>query len=559
MIESLQTIVLVIASAFGLIGIINLAILLYKSDFGIIKTILIILFSIVMIVVIPFIIHMYVLMGIIFTIIFVFKRFKKAKRKPKAKIDLNDENSLYLNSSVGTIQIANSFRGIIIEGGAGSGKSRSLFYPIIKQLMDKNFSGVLYDFKSPELSEFAYAMHDKSGSNTRFAFLDFKDSNRSERINPIAPKYVTKQAIAFELSAVLMNNLLPENIKRPDYWSRSSISIIAGVIWYLRNNHPDKCTLPHLIAMILSFPSVSLIDVISQDLECVGMISSIKEAHEMKAEKQLSGVVGTIKNALAQLNFPELFYLLSSDDVDLDLNNLENPTFLCVGNDSTLSNTYAPIISLVISVCLRKMNEPNKVKSAVLLDEAPTLYIPNLEQIPATARSNKIATIIGLQDYSQMVDKYGEDKAQVLISNLGNQFYGRTVNERTAKMISALFGSEDREYQSSSVSKGSSSEGNSSRNYSTSRSIQQRERVKVSDITNLPAGKFYGVIAEGNHKELMGVQLSQMEVEYKSFEAKTSIDAPVVFKAIYNDVKSFLEPSKEEVKQIDNDFKIELN
>lgn len=513
-----------------------------------------------MIAVIPFIMHMYVLMGIIFTIIFVFKRFKRSEKKPKNKIDLNDENSLYLNSSVGTIQIANSFRGIIIEGGAGSGKSKSLFYPIIKQLMDKNYSGVLYDFKSPELSEFAYAMHHKSESNTRFAFLDFKDCNRSERINPLAPKYVTKQAIAFELSAVLMNNLLPENIKRPDYWSRSSISIIAGVIWYLRNNHPEKCTLPHLIAMVLSFPSASLIDVISRDLECVGMISSIKEAHEMKAEKQLAGVVGTIKNALAQLNFPELFYLLSSDDVDLDLNNLENPTFLCVGNDSTLSNTYAPIISLVISVCLRKMNEPNKVKSAVLLDEAPTLYIPNLEQIPATARSNKIATIVGLQDYSQMVDKYGEDKAQVLISNLGNQFYGRTVNERTAKMISALFGNEDREYQSSSISKGSSSEGNSSKNYSTSRSIQQRERVKVSDITNLPAGKFYGVIAEGNHNELLGVQLHQVEAKYKAFENKTGINPSDSFKGIYKDVEGILKPSpSNDLSQNTNDFKIELN
>ncbi|MFH4968302.1 TraM recognition domain-containing protein [Gaetbulibacter sp. M240] len=513
---------------------------------------------------IPYLFVAECILGVIFLFLLLFRLFKPSKRKPKQKNNFNDEESFFLRSSLGTIQIANPFRGIIIEGGAGSGKSKSLFYPIIKQMMIREYTGVLYDFKSPELSEFAHAIHSELNSKVKFSFLDFKDHSRSSRINPIHPKYVNKQAVAFELASVLMNNLLPENIKHPDYWSRSSISIVAGVIWYLRNNHPDKCTLPHLIALILSYKSISIIDLISKDLECIGMISSIKEAHEMKAEKQLAGVIGTIKNALAQLNFPELFYLLSDDQVDLDLNNRENPTFLCIGNDSTLTTTYAPIISLVISVCLRKMNEPNKVKSAVVLDEAPTLYIPNLEQIPATARSNKIATIIGLQDYSQMVDKYGQDKAQVLISNLGNQFYGRTVNERTARMITALFGKEDRKYVSSSTSSGSSSGngfiGNSSTNRGTTESFQERERVKVSDITNLPAGKFYGIVAEGNCTELLGVQMKQTEPIYKSFENR-NIEENIsdCFKTIYREVEAFLNGKPEDDEQIDNNFKIELN
>ena len=206
------------------------------------------------------------------------------------------------------------------------------------------------------------------------------------------------------------------------------------------------------------------------------------------------------------------------------------------------------------------MNEPNKSKSVVLLDEAPTLYIPNLEQIPATARSNKICTIVGLQDYSQMVDKYGQDKAQVLISNLGNQFYGRTVNERTAKMITALFGKEDKEYTSTSKGTGVSERGfldsSSSTNTSTSKSYQERDRVKVSDITNLRAGKFYGLIAQGNHKELMGVQLEQTQTDYLNFNKSEDVNVSETFKKIYEEVKNFNQKTE---KIEETDFNINLN
>ncbi len=484
------------------------------------------------------------LVFIILTTIRIIKIVKKKNKKEKVKeFKMDNPDSIYLESSKGVIEIANPWRGCYISGSAGSGKSRSLFYPIIKQFIQNDFAGILYDFKSPELSEFAYSFHNEQNA-VKFAFLNFKSAKQSARINPLSPKYLNKQAIAFEMATVLVNNLLPESIKKKDYWTRSSISVIAGSIWYLRNNHPHLCSLPHLIAMILSFPSVQLIEKLSSDIETAGMISSLKEAYEMKAEKQIAGVVGTIKNALAQLNIPEIFYLLSDDQINLELNNKENPTFLAIGNDSTLSNTYAPIISLVISVCVRQMNQPNKHRSAIILDEAPTLYIPDFEQIPATARSNRVATVYGLQDYSQMVDKYGADKAQVMISNLGNQFYGRTVNEKTADMIVRLFGKHDVTYNSSSTSSGSSSGGflsgnsSSSHNQSVSQSIQQRERVKVSDIINLSAGKFYGTIAEGNVKELIGVQLKQVPDTKREFKVN---DEPFSlsenFKKIYSEVE----------------------
>lgn len=502
------------------------------------------------------------IIGSLVRLVLYLKKSRNGKLKSSKE---KNENSLYLESNKGDIEIGNPYRGTLIMGSAGSGKSRSLFYPIIKQFISNNYAGILYDFKSPELSEFAYSFHDDTNT-TKFACLNFKDVKNSVRINPLSPEYLTKQAIAFELATVLINNLLPESIKKKDYWTRSSVSVIAGSIWYLRNNYPHLCTLPHLIAMILFYPSSQLIELLSADIETAGMIASLKEAHEMKAEKQIAGVVGTIKNALAQLNIPEVFYLFSKGEVDLDLNNKSNPTFLAIGNDSTLSSTYAPVISLTIGVCTRQMNQPNKHKSAIILDEAPTLYIPDFEQIPATARSNKVAVVYGVQDYSQMIDKQGADKAQVMISNLSNQFYGRTVNEKTADMIVKLFGKHDVTYTTMSKNSGnsygdilSSSGSSSSTGKSESQSIQQRERVKVSDIINLQAGKFYGLIAEGNIGELIGVQFKQVPDAKREFKIENkNVDLNAVFKQIYKDIELLSITKKDEAKGDLNSFGIEL-
>jgi hypothetical protein len=165
-----------------------------------------------------------------------------------------------------------------------------------------------------------------------------------------------------------------------------------------------------------------------------------------------------------------------------------------------------------------------------------------------------------------MIDKYGQEKAQVLRSNLGNQFYGRTVNERSAKMISDLFDKEDKTFVSRSSSTGSSSRtlfgaDSVSKNNSESQSIQQRERVKVSDITNLAPGKFFGLLAEGDKMEVMGEQLSQVEETHKPFSlVHDNVDLKAHFKQIYDDIRRLSEEKTSEKNTIDNDgFKIELN
>ena len=448
----------------------------------------------------------------------------KRKRKPKNKESENihfakkkqEIKGFVFKTKSGDIYLNNPFRGILITGGAGSGKSKSIIEPIISQLPINNYTGLLYDFKSPELSKLVLEVYKQTNTNIKTYFVDFNNPHNSNRLNPIDAKYLLKSAFALEYATTLINNLLPQTIKERDFFSDNARMVLSGVIWYLRNRYPHYCSLPHVISLLLHNDIDKLINEISQDYEAGGMVASLKQAIDRGAERQAAGVASTLQNALSQLNTPDIFYILSGNDLDLHLNNPNNPKFLCLGNDSTLSQTYAPVISLIISVAVRQMNRPDQEKSIILLDEAPTIYIPNIELIPATARSNKVATVFGVQDYSQLVDKYGQDKAQVILSNLGNQFYGRTVNEKSADMITKLFGKHDRTYETANRGTGTSGEFvhlSSNTNKGTSESIQERDRVKVSDITNLEAGQFYGLIAEGQPKEFLKTQFIADEIK----------------------------------------------
>jgi len=462
----------------------------------------------------------------------VIKKFRNKGDQGKAgkqKKQLKKEDTTYnlvLNTEHQKININNPFRGIYIQGGAGSGKTASIIEPLLTQFSEQGYTGILYDFKSPELSLKSLNLY-SNNSGIRSYFVDFKEPTRSNRVNPIKPEYLQKTAFALEYSLALINNMIPESVKQLDFWSRNSWMLLSGVIWYMKKNYPQYCTLPHVISLLLHTDLNRLILKISEDYEAGGLVSSIKQAIDRDAEKQVAGVLSTLQNALSSLNTADIFWILSGDDLSLDLNNPSEPKFLNIGNDSTLSSTYSPVISLIITVALRQMNRENRSKSVIMLDEAPTIYIPNFDQIPATARSNKIATVFSVQDFSQMIDRYGKDKAQAILSNLGNQFFGRTVNLTTAEMITRLFARKDITFETQSFGSGTSGKFvhfSSNSNTTTGESIQERDRIKVSDVTNFDVGEFCGIISEGSPREFISEQLypSKIDISKVELSSKTS-------------------------------------
>jgi hypothetical protein len=428
------------------------------------------------------------------------------------------------------LRINNPFRGVLIIGGAGSGKTETFASPIIYQSVVKGYSGIIYDFKFPDLTRIAKTAYESKYGNKKAKqfIINFENISISNRVNPLHPRYILSTSHAEEYATVIINNLMPESIKKIDFWVRSAISLLQASIWYFKEEHPEICTLPHIVNFIQSDTTLVLETLRKNDMSA-RLISSILTAHDRKAESQLAGVVGTLQIALNKINIPEAAYILTGDDFSLDLNDPADPKMLIVCNSPQMKETYSPLISLICTVALKMMNADNKCPSVVLLDEAPTLYIPNLEDVPATGRSRKVSVVYMAQDFSQMIDKYGKEKKDILVSNLLNQFYGRVGHYETAMYVSKLFGKEDVLYDSKSYSKSSSesssasssgmSDGASkSENQSVSYSWQERDALKSRNVLEFEQGQFASVLAETDES------IAQLKVRsYQRFMDKSEL------------------------------------
>ncbi|WP_207435943.1 type IV secretory system conjugative DNA transfer family protein [Sabulibacter ruber] len=412
----------------------------------------------------------------------------------------------------GFINVPNAYRGSLVLGGAGAGKSFSIGEPIIEQFAEKNLAGIIYDFKFPVLTEVAQRamalagrgrkQPEERGPEVRLHVVNFRDLARTERINPLRAEDMPAMAYAEEYSRAIIHNLNTHIIRNPgEFFSSSAIAFLTGIIWFYRKYYPACCTIPHVVATALYKDYRHVLSMLDTDAECGDLVRSLITAVESKAEKQIAGVVATLQIILTRINSPEMVWVLTPDEergegFSLHLNDPNQPKLLCIGNDPTLKDSFSPVISCILTVALKLMNQQGKHPSYVLLDEAATLYVPGLEVIPATARSNRIATVYMSQDLSQMVDTYGREKTQVMVSNLNNWFIGKVNNMETAELISKVVGREDKEMVSTSLGSSSAGYGKRNRSHSQSASFQERNLVRLQDAISLGQGEFIGQTVE---------------------------------------------------------------
>lgn len=405
------------------------------------------------------------------------------------------ENALTLETTSGTLVLNNPFRGIFVVGAAGSGKTESIAVPLLNQFIQKKFTGVVYDFKFPALASEVNTFIDESRSGLKHYVLNFNDPQRSHRCNPLHPRYLLNTSYAREFSQAIISNLMKESIKKPDFWTRSATDLLTACIWYLKEKKPEICDLPHVCAMITS-NDTALLAKLQENPTTAQMTVSIFNAMQRGADGQIAGVIGTLQSAIAQINTPELMYVFSSDDFSLDINNPGTPAVVTVGSYPTLTTTIAPLCALVITVATKLMNQPEKHPSFVLLDEAPTVFIPNVEVLPNTGRSNKIATVILCQDLAQLTDGYGKEKADVLFAACNNHFYGRVASSNTAEILSKQFGKTERVFVTSNTSKKTTQI--VGRTHGESESVQERDVMRSNEFLALQVGEFAGITVESN-------------------------------------------------------------
>ncbi|MFD2164503.1 conjugal transfer protein MobC [Paradesertivirga mongoliensis] len=393
------------------------------------------------------------------------------------------------------INIINPFRGNLVMGTPGSGKSYFAIRHIITQHIRKGFSMFIYDFKYDDLTKIAYntLLNNAGTMCPKFYVINFEDLSHTHRCNPLDPANMRDIADATEASRTIMLGLNREWIrKQGDFFVESPINFLTAVIWFLRKYQDGKyCTLPHVIEL-MQVEYKYLFALLNQEPEIEVLINPFISAWKNEAYDQLEGQVASAKISMARLSSPSLYYVLSGNDFTLDLNNPSEPKIICVGNNPLKQQVYGAVLSLYTSRMIKLVNQKNKLKCSLIFDEFPTIYFNNIDSLIATARSNKVATTLAVQDYSQLKKDYGREQAEVILNIIGNIICGQVTGD-TAKQLAERFGKILQQRQSISIN---------SSDTSLSRSTQLDYAIPSSKISTLSSGEFVGMVADDPHTKI---------------------------------------------------------
>lgn len=484
----------------------------------------------------------------------------------------------------GWINLVNPFRATQVIGTPGSGKSFAVINEVIRQHLAKGFCMYCYDFKFPDLSTIVYnhmlwhqeEFRQKYGKNPKFCVINFDDPRKSYRCNPIDANFMHEITDAYDSAYTIMLNLNKSWAqKQGDFFVESPINYLTSCIWYLRNVEGGKyCTLPHVVELVNS-SYTDCIPLMSVYPELNNYMAAFFEAWEGGAQDQLQGQIASVRIPLSRISSPALYWVMTGNDFTLDLNNPEEPKVLCVGNNPEKKDIYATALGLYNGRIVKIINKKNKHKITLIIDELPTMYFRGLDNLIATARSNKVAVVLGYQDFSQLKRDYGDKEATAIINTIGNTFAGLVTGE-TAKTLEGQFGRNKQKRKS--VSQSDSGE-------SVSISEQNDLIIPASKISTLTQGNFVGTVSDNFGQEIQekrffakilinGKEIKEEESLYRPLPTMYSFDTPNVALDIREKLIGFLSdpdnymadvlllvndmPSMADIREFPNDKSIDV-
>ncbi|AKK71343.1 conjugal transfer protein TraG [Chryseobacterium gallinarum] len=469
--------------------------------------------------------------------------FQQESSLMENEYSINLSTKFYFNGkwNDGWINVVNPFRATIVLGSPGSGKSFAVVNNYIKQHIEKGFSMYIYDFKFDDLSTIAYNHLLKHTSQykvkPKFYVINFDNPRRSHRCNPINPELMTDISDAYESAYTIMLNLNKSWIqKQGDFFVESPIILLAAIIWYLKIYENGKyCTFPHAIEL-LNKKYADVFTILTAYPELENYLSPFIDAWQGGAQDQLQGQIASAKIPLSRMISPQLYWVMSGDDFTLDINNPDEPKILCVGNNPDRQNIYSAALGLYNSRIVKMINKKGKLKSSIIIDELPTIYFRGLDNLIATARSNKVSVCLGFQDFSQLIRDYGDKEAKVIMNTVGNIFSGQVVGE-TAKSLSERFGKIVQKRQSLSINRNDTS---------SSISTQLDSLIPASKISTLSQGTFVGAVADNIDEKIeQKIFHSQIVVDIAKVEHESKNYKPIP------QIRSFLSASGEDTMDKD--------
>ena len=447
------------------------------------------------------------------------------------------------------INFINPFRSLLVIGTPGAGKSYFVIRHIITQHIRKGFSMFIYDFKYDDLSRIAYNTLLKYSYlypvPPRFYVIEF--DNIMHRCNPLDPATMEDITDANESSRTIMLGLNRDWIKKQgDFFVESPINFVTAIIWFLRRYEDGKfCTLPHVIEL-MQLDYRTMFPLLRTEPEIDVLINPFESAYRHEAWEQLEGQIASAKIAMARLSSPQLYYVLSGNDFTLDINNPDEPKIVCMGNNPQKHQVFGAVLSLYISRVIKLVNKKGKMKSSLVFDEFPTIYFNNIDSLIATARSNKVATTLAVQDYSQLKKDYGRDQAEVIMNIVGNVISGQVMGE-TSKLLSERFGKIVQERESVSINRNDTS---------ISRSTQLDAAIPPSKIAALSSGEFVGMVADDPDQKIsLKVFHAEILNDHEAIrkEEKNYQSIPMVRNVSQEEIQHVYHQIKEDIRYIIED------
>ena len=375
--------------------------------------------------------------------------FDQNRKLVKTEYSVNIPIQFYYKRKInnGWMNIPNPFRATLLIGTPGSGKTYSIIIPFIKQLLAKGFSALVYDFKYPDLARltyYHYLLNKRKGAlkNHKFHVINLNQIEYSKRVNPLKPQYVKNLADAVETSDALLQALrkVDSSSGTDQFFTQSAINMLSCVIYFLSRYEGGRySTLPHVLSF-MNLKYEEMFTVLYTEPELKSLLSPFKSAHDRGAYDQLEGQLGTLKINISRLATKETFWVFSGDDVNLKISDPEDPSILIIANDPDTQEINSACYSVVLNRLTKLVNKKGNNPVSLIIDEVPTLYIHRVENLIATARSNRVAILLGLQELPQFEQQYGKQTSSTIKSVIANIIAGQIRNKETLDWLEKIFG-----------------------------------------------------------------------------------------------------------------------
>lgn len=461
--------------------------------------------------------------------------FNQNKELINTNYSINIPYLFYYNKRMnkGWINI-NPFKGTIVIGVPGSGKSFGIIAPAIRQLIQKGFCLCIYDYKYPDLGKIAYyhyrlkKQHEKE-YNYDFAVINLNEVEKSRRVNPLKKEYLTTLAEVQEMAEAMVSSLQKGGSSgggSDQFFTQSAINFLSSCIAFLAKYENGKfSTLPHLLAF-MNRSYEEIFNTLFTNIELHSLLSTFKSAYDNKAFDQLEGQIGTLKIFLSRLATKESFWVFSGDEVNLKISDHKNPTIIVLASDPNTQDINSALYSTVLNRLLKQINSKGNLPSGIIADELPTIYIHKIDNLIATARSNKVAVLLGLQEIPQFKQFYKKEVADTITAIIGNILSGSARDKSTLDWLEKVFGKVKQKSQSMSIN-----------NNQTTISIQEKmdNLIPAGKIAGLRTGEMVGIVAKDVQNETQEYTTSaihgkiNLDMEAIKTEEQNYVDLPVYY------------------------------